>query len=606
MVTQGRPRLGRDGFVRLAGPWISTGITVGLFVLAVAVRWWALPDHTHEMWGDEAQFMVFARSFIQGVYTTPFMVDPRGLPALYDLALSIPLRLAGMDVTVARGFDGVLGALSVPLLYLTAVELGYPRRVGLIAGVALATTFWDVSFSRVVLPNIMAVTATSVTLWLVVLAVRRVNWPLAALAGVALAWDANAHLSGMIATVFIVGWVVLLVVAYSQWWQRHPDASPPIHEGGTAASLKARPGLPWRRRLRNHRSLPSLNSRRARLPLFEMLALGATFGVVALICAWPLLQLYFSPGNGIHDHAAERYILSSANRLAFASEHPDIGSGVLGILWYQFKAAIGMFTVRGEPGGIGAVFNLNGRPLLDPLCSIFFIIGVVLLLWSWRRPAAALILLWLAVPVFLGTMMTPGTLPGEDPPSFHRSIAAAPAMCLCIGLGADVVLTALFGALSRALPRSGSESLWLALRPAAVAVIAVAISVIGVQRYWAFADAPETRLAFRVPAHEWALFLAPRGVIQVTSVSPRGWPNEYVSLYAPRALVCTGLWVSTWQACPPSQLIIFDSDEADAQRYTALTHLATHPGPSDDITVRFWYAEGHNLPDPAHVLAGLP
>ena len=61
-----RPRLGIESPVMLSEPWIAAGSTLGLFVLAVAVRWWALPDHTREMWGDEAQFMLFARNFIQG------------------------------------------------------------------------------------------------------------------------------------------------------------------------------------------------------------------------------------------------------------------------------------------------------------------------------------------------------------------------------------------------------------------------------------------------------------------------------------------------------------------------------------------------------------
>src|SRR5919198_128083 len=146
------------------------------------------------MWGDEAQLMIEARKFIQGVYTNPFIVDHLALPALYDYLLSFPLRLVGrMDVTVARGFSGFLGALSVPLLYLTARELGYSRRVGLVAGIALATTFWDVSFSRLVLQNIMAATAASVTILCMVMAVRRSNVILAALAGVGLAWAFNAY-----------------------------------------------------------------------------------------------------------------------------------------------------------------------------------------------------------------------------------------------------------------------------------------------------------------------------------------------------------------------------------------------------------------------------
>src|SRR5919202_6454035 len=74
--------------------WSTVSIALGLFILALAVRWWGLPAQDRAMWGDEAQLLIEARKFIQGVYTTPFIVDHLSLPALYEYLLSFPLRLA--------------------------------------------------------------------------------------------------------------------------------------------------------------------------------------------------------------------------------------------------------------------------------------------------------------------------------------------------------------------------------------------------------------------------------------------------------------------------------------------------------------------------------
>lgn len=590
--------------------WGDVALPLGLFGLAVAVRWWGLPAQSREMWGDEAQLMIEARKFIQGAYTSPFIIDHLSLPALYEYVMSFPLRwTGGMNVTVARAYSGVLGAISVPLLYATARELGYPRRVGFVASVALATTFWNVNFSRLVLPNIMAVTATSATILLTVMAVRRSSPTLAALAGLSLAAAFNAHLSGMIISPLVAGWLALLIGGYSRWWEGPSGASSP-RRGRVPTTALGIVAAPWKWRgsdsARPRAPLLDLNAVRARPRARHVLVVSAVLGVSALVCAWPLLQLYFAPGSALQGHAAERFILSPENRAYFATTHPDIGSGALGILWYQFRAAAGMFAVRGDPV---TIFDDNSAPLLDPFSNLLFIIGVAAVLWNWRRPSAMLILLWLTIPVSLGTMLTIGSLPGVDAPSITRSIPASPAVCLLIALGLEVIL-AVAGALLTRVARWTGQLAWLTWRSTlrlTGAVLATAIiGTLGVGRYWEFANAPVTRTAFSNAAHDWATFLAARGTIPVTVVGPNGWPIEYNNLYDPLAAICTGRWTTTWMVCPAAQVIIFDNDELEGARYGQATHLPVRAGqPGADGVVRFWYIEGRSLPDPARVLDGM-
>jgi Dolichyl-phosphate-mannose-protein mannosyltransferase len=558
------------------------------------------------MYGDEAQVMGEARKFIQGVYTSPFMVDALRLSALYDYLVSFPLRLTGsMDVTVARGFSGVVGALSMPMLYLTAAELGYPRRVGVVAGVALATTFWDVHWSRLALPHIMTAGAGSVAVLCTVMAVRRSNLVMALLAGAALAWTVDSFLSGVPVTLVIGGWLALLLGVYSGWWRQNSDGATP--DGGEHAPPRAAPAVP-RRKLalrgsaRARPALLDLNSPRTRPRIPGVLAVGAVLGVAALIGVWPLVELYISPGSALSGHVAARYILAAVNRAAFASTHPDVGSGLMSILWYQLKATFGMFTVRGDPDPI---FNDPNRPLLDPISGFLFLVGVARVLTWQRRPAASLNLLWLVLPLVVGTMLTNGTGPWSDTPDTSRSVAATPAMCLLIALGLETGLAALAGLALAARKAAGPAAWWPSLRLTLVALVALTIGLLGVRRYWDFVATPIHYMRFYTGAREWSVFLGPRRAIAVTVVSPTGYPGEFARLYAPAARICMGRWNNTWTPCPPARIIIFDSAALEAQRYQAATHVPVRGVPSDDGVVRFWYAEGRHLPDPAHVIGGL-
>ena len=362
--------------------WLtSTGIAAFLLALALAVRWWGLPAQAHQMDGDEARFMFDARRFIQGVYTSPFIVDWQALPGLYDFMLSFPLRIAGAtNVTVARGFTGALAAIGAPLLYFTARELGYPRRVGIVAGIVMATTFWGVIFSRMVLPNVVPATATTATVLLLVMAVRRSNLLLAAAAGLALAWVFNAHVSGPMDLPVVFGWLALLVL-------RHGD----LHRWFTLRSRRRvvrTPGnldFPMTSGPEVARSTgtacPDLDSADVRLKTSSVLAVTAVFLITALICLVPLIKLYLEPGSVLAAHSTKHFILNAENRAAFAALHPDIGTSIPGLLQYQFSVTIGMFSAQGDPDPL---FNVPGRPLLDVVSSILLFAGLAGCVWRLR------------------------------------------------------------------------------------------------------------------------------------------------------------------------------------------------------------------------------
>ena len=84
-------------------------------------------------------------------------------------------------------------------------------------------------------------------------------------------------------------------------------------------------------------------------------------------------------------------------------------------------SALGTLSFHGDSF---VTYNLPGRPILDPVASLFFYIAVLLCLWRWRRPACAFILLWVAMG------MLPSLVVGEWTSTLHSKAAEAPILTL--------------------------------------------------------------------------------------------------------------------------------------------------------------------------------
>lgn len=204
------------------------------------------------------------------------------------------------------------------------------------------------------------------------------------------------------------------------------------------------------------------------------------FSAVAGLVAAPIL-VYFA----LHPET----FMARGNEVSVV--HPGRGQG--GLLtaflvnaWEHLLA----FGFRGDPTWRN---NYAVRPMLNPLETIFFWLGVSMAMWRWqRRPAYRLILLW------LGIMIVPALLARHAAPNTMRMIGAAPAVYLLIGIG--MWETATF--LRMRFVRQFSPL----VAAAAGVVVAALIAIQGVSAFHTYfqrwAGAPEVYRAHQV---EWAV-----------------------------------------------------------------------------------------------------
>jgi 4-amino-4-deoxy-L-arabinose transferase-like glycosyltransferase len=90
-----------------------------------------------------------------------------------------------------------------------------------------------------------------------------------------------------------------------------------------------------------------------------------------------------------------------------------------------------MFSLQGDPEWL---YNISGRPVLDPLTSVVFYVGLATSLWRWRDPRRTFLLLWLAAGVAPSLLSWP-------PGSLGHTIVAQPATLGLVALGLHDVWT---------------------------------------------------------------------------------------------------------------------------------------------------------------------
>lgn len=114
-----------------------------------------------------------------------------------------------------------------------------------------------------------------------------------------------------------------------------------------------------------------------------------------------------------------------ANPLAFAGRSGQVLSPET-LLPNLVKTGLMFFA----DGDLDPRDNLPGRPALDLILAVFFLIGLVLSLRRVRQPPYAFLLIW------LGVMTLPSALT-EFAPNFRRALGAMPATVILCSLGID-------------------------------------------------------------------------------------------------------------------------------------------------------------------------
>jgi len=187
-------------------------------------------------------------------------------------------------------------------------------------------------------------------------------------------------------------------------------------------------------------------------------ALGSILAVGLAVAAPILVAIYGQPGT-------EQRVTQVAGPV-----HALLSGDVRPLAELALRAP-GMFFIEGDHDWL---YNVSGRPVFDPLTAACFLLGVALCLWRWRRPHAALLLLWLGV----------GTLPtvlAAPPASLSHAIAAQPPALLLMALGLASVANAI-----------GRSRTW-AGRGVAVLVLALHGALSARAYFGAWAHAPQLR-----------------------------------------------------------------------------------------------------------------
>lgn len=210
-------------------------------------------------------------------------------------------------------------------------------------------------------------------------------------------------------------------------------------------------------------------------------------------------------------------------------------------------------------------YNIPGRPVLDLISAFFFILGILISLWRWKKPAYAFILLWFVVGI-IPSLVTGSTA------NTTRNLAALPVVYLFPALG---ILTSF---------RMLAQRLSLSRRIVVVVgtiILLLLVGLITTRDYFIrWAESPEVRTAYQHTLIEELAYLdqvdSPNTPIVLSTIypGPAHDPSIALVLAGPRSERIR--WVDARTA-----LII--PEEPGAQ---ALIPASTPPYPAFELYLR--------------------
>jgi 4-amino-4-deoxy-L-arabinose transferase-like glycosyltransferase len=317
----------------------------------------------------------------------PFATGWLSHPTLWFFLQAGSLTLFGDDVAGMRTLSALLGTATVPAVYLLG-RAGWGRDVGLVAAALLTAYHLHLHYSRIALNNVADPLFVVLGFAALLHGLRSGSALSFAASGVALGLAQHFYFGARFAPL-----VALAVVAVT--------------------ALRRRSGL---------------------LVLARRLGLGAVGFVLGM---GPLLTFLLRHRG---DLTARLDFVGLFGTGQFA-ERRAAGESGPEILLAQARDAFGAFTTVADRSS----FYDPGMPLLDPVSSLLFVVGVGAALVSRCRPAGALLVAWLvAVPLLGGVLLI-------DPPHSPRYVAAAPAVCIALALGVGA-LRGLVGRLAGVRP----------------------------------------------------------------------------------------------------------------------------------------------------------
>ncbi len=343
-----------------------------LMLLAAVLRLYRLESIPVGMSVDEAEDGYFAKRILRGEEHPFFIAGNFGEEPMHTYLVALSFTLWGISLWAIRFVSAFAGLLAMPVAFWLAKELfarqqSPPSLLPLLSAFFLATSYWHIIYSRAGL--------------------EVVSLPLFSCAVIYLLWKG---IRGGRRRAFIACGLLLGASLYSYRGARFLPILLAVFFGG------------W--------VLASGDFRRRHFVNLVLVAL-----VAAIVCL-PL---------GIY--AVVHPDIFFAREMQLSIFNPDWGRGSpIQAFGMALAKTMGMFNLKGDPE-----FDRNPgmRPVLDPLSSLCFLVGLATALRRWREPRYLLIVLWFLI------MSLPGAFTTGVLPHFNRGIGALPPLCMLCALG---------------------------------------------------------------------------------------------------------------------------------------------------------------------------
>ncbi len=350
-------------------------IVLGLLILLAAfLRFYQLDAIPVGLDVDEAEEGWEAKRVLNGEGYPIFFTASYGGEPIHYYVIALSLRLFGVKALSVRFASAIEGLLLVPVIYLLARELLPPTKgsrslVPIVSAFWVATSYWHITYSRAGMEPVLLPLFISVGTCFLWRGIRlKKRWPFL-LAGCFLGASLYTYRAVRFFPILLLIFLGYHVLRNARFRQAH---------------------------------------------LANLILLGIAFMVV------------FAP---LGTYALTHPDMFIKREMAVSILNPgwDDRPFPLPIIEGIVKT-FGMYNIVPD-----RQFERNPghRPILDPLSSIFFVIGLVYAWLRRREPPYAFVFLWLIV------MSLPGALTPDVSPQYSRGMGALPAVALLFSLGVD-------------------------------------------------------------------------------------------------------------------------------------------------------------------------
>jgi len=400
-----------------------------ILLLAFGLRAWQLtavpPGLTH----DEANHGREALGVLDGVYLFYFPLN-YGSEPLYSYTVALSMALLGEGLLALRLVNVIFGVAAIAVTYLWAAR-AFDRPTALLGAALTAVSFWPLATSREALRAGMLpfFTATAVWFfWQVITAPpeqTRRRWLAAAGFGVSVAFTLHIYLAARVAWLMFPAFLLYLALVQRTTFRR---VWQPVLLGLLLAGLLV-------------------------TPMFMYLRLHPE--------ALTRLDMLDGP---LQD-------LRSGNlRPVFA----NVSGALLAFIWPGY-------------GDQFLAYNIPGRPVFEVVTAVFFLLGLLVCLWNWKKPPYAFLLLW------FGASILPSLITGATA-NTTRNLAALPAVYLLPAVGFMGLFRAQKGPISKIEPILKRRI----LIAAALLWLVIAGFISGRDYFVRWANRPDVRGAYQV------------------------------------------------------------------------------------------------------------